>query len=57
MSDIDTIEYFKSPGKVNTEKALKLAYEYSEEYKIPKVVIATTKGSTAAKALDLFTNL
>ncbi len=57
MSDIDTIEYFKSPGKVNTEKALKLAYEYSEEYKIPKVVIATTKGSTAAKALDIFTDL
>lgn len=57
MSEVDTILYFKTPGKTNTEKALKLAYEYSEEYNIPKIVIATTKGSTAAKALDIFTNL
>jgi len=40
MSEVDTIVYFKEKGKANTEKALKLAYEYSEEYKIPKVVIA-----------------
>lgn len=57
MSEVDTILYFKSPGKANTEKVLKLAYEYSEEYEIPKVVIATTKGSTAAKALDIFPDL
>ncbi len=57
MSEVDTIVYFKEPGKANTEKALKLAYEYSEEYKIPKVVIATSKGATASKALDIFTDL
>lgn len=56
MSEVDTIVYFKESGKANTEKALKLAYEYSEEYKIPKVVIATSKGTTAAKALDIFTD-
>jgi hypothetical protein len=56
MSEVDTIVYFKEKGKANTEKALKLAYEYSQEYKIPKVVIATSKGTTAAKALDIFTD-
>lgn len=57
MSEVDTIEYFKEAGKTNTEKALKYAYEYSEGFNIPKVVIATTKGYTAAKALDIFTDL
>jgi len=57
MSEVETIVYFEKPGHKNTEKALKLAYEYSEEYNIPKVVIPTSKGSTASKALDIFTNL
>ncbi|MFW9924556.1 MAG: hypothetical protein ACFFDW_14830 [Candidatus Thorarchaeota archaeon] len=57
MSEVETIVYFQETGKVNTERVLKMAYEYSEEYKIPKVVIATTKGFTAAKALDIFTDL
>jgi len=57
MSEVETIVYFHKPGSANTEKALKLAYEYAEEYKIPKVVIASSKGATAAKALDIFTDL
>ncbi|MBD3189985.1 MAG: hypothetical protein GF308_05055 [Candidatus Heimdallarchaeota archaeon] len=58
MSDVvETIVYFQKPGKENTEKTLKLAYEYAEEYNIPKIVIASTKGYTAAKALDIFTDL
>jgi hypothetical protein len=56
MSEVDTIVYFKESGNVNTEKALKLAYEYSEEYKIPKVVIPSSKGITASKALDIFSD-
>jgi hypothetical protein len=54
MSEVETIVYFNEPGKKNTEKALKLAFEYSENYDIPKIVIATTKGYTIAKALDIF---
>ena len=57
MSEVETIVYFKEKGKVNTEKALKLAYEYSEEYNIPKIVIASSKGTTAAMALDIFKDL
>ncbi|NHJ49206.1 MAG: hypothetical protein FK733_15565 [Asgard group archaeon] len=56
MSEVDTILYFKKKGNVNTDKALKLAYEYSEEYNIPKVIIPSSKGTTAAKALDIFTD-
>ena len=55
MSEVETIVYFKEPGQENTKKALKLAFEYSEEYKIPKIVIASSKGTTAAEALDIFT--
>ena len=54
MSEVETIVYFKKPGVDNTEKALKLAYEYAESYNIPKVIIASSKGTTAAKALDIF---
>ncbi|MBN1330430.1 MAG: hypothetical protein JXA54_13230 [Candidatus Heimdallarchaeota archaeon] len=57
MSEVETIVYFKKSGPENTEKALKLAYEYAVEYKIPKVIIASSKGTTAAKALDIFENL
>jgi hypothetical protein len=57
MSEVETIVYFKEKGKVNTTKALKLAYEYAEEYNIPKIIIATTKGATAAEALDIFEDL
>ena len=32
MSEVDTIVYFNEKGKANTTKALKLAYEYAEEY-------------------------
>ncbi|HUT81645.1 MAG TPA: hypothetical protein VMZ29_10635 [Candidatus Bathyarchaeia archaeon] len=56
MSEVETIVYFKKSGPENTEKALKLAYEYAIEYKIPKVLIASSKGTTAAKALDIFEN-
>jgi hypothetical protein len=52
--EIETITYFKDPGKKNTESALKLAHEYAKINDIPKVVIATTKGSTIAKAMDIF---
>ncbi|MHA1211456.1 MAG: pyruvate kinase alpha/beta domain-containing protein [Candidatus Heimdallarchaeota archaeon] len=57
MSEVETIVYFEKPGPENTEKALKLAYEYAEEYKIPKVIISSSKGATAVKALDIFTDL
>ncbi len=46
--------YFDQPGKVNTEKTLTLAYERGRELGITEVVLASTTGDTAYKALEIF---
>mmetsp|Transcript_14634 Transcript_14634/g.7150 ORF Transcript_14634/g.7150 Transcript_14634/m.7150 type:complete len:183 (-) Transcript_14634:429-977(-) len=46
--------YFDKPGKINTEQTLKAAKEKAEELKINEVVVASTSGDTAYKALDIF---
>ncbi|MBU1052384.1 MAG: hypothetical protein KKC46_00965 [Proteobacteria bacterium] len=46
--------YFDKPGKINTEKTLKLAFERGKALKIKEVVVATSKGDTAKKALEIF---
>ncbi|QTA92446.1 pyruvate kinase alpha/beta domain-containing protein [Desulfonema magnum] len=46
--------YFDKPGKVNTEQTLKLAYERGKELGLNEVVLASTMGDTAYKALEIF---
>lgn len=46
--------YFDKPGKDNTEQTLKLAAERGKELGLKEVVVASTTGYTAYKALDLF---
>ena len=46
--------YFDKPGKINTEKALKLAYERGKALGIKEVTVASSKGDTAKKALEIF---
>ena len=46
--------YFDSPGKENTEQTLKLAFERGKELGIEEVVVATSKGDTAYRALEIF---
>ncbi len=46
--------YFDKPGKVNTEQTLKLAYDRGKELGLNEVVVASTKGDTAYKALEIF---
>lgn len=46
--------YFDQPGKVNTEQTLKLAYERGKELGLKEMVVASTKGDTAYKALEIF---
>ena len=46
--------YFNEPGKVNTEQTLKLAYERGKELELNEVVVASTTGDTAYKALEIF---
>lgn len=46
--------YFDKPGKVNTEETLKMAYIRGKELGLKEVVVASTKGDTAYKAIELF---
>ncbi len=50
----EKIVYFEEPGKVNTETTLELAKDRALRRGIKKVVLATTTGFTAVKALAIF---
>jgi hypothetical protein len=46
--------YFEKPGIENTEETLKLAKKRAEELGIKTIVVASTVGDTAVRALDVF---
>jgi hypothetical protein len=48
------ILYFESKGEVNTDETLKIAKERADELGIRDVVVASTRGGTGVKAVDLF---
>jgi hypothetical protein len=48
------IVYFNKMGKANTEDTLRLAKERFDELGLKKVIIATSFGDTAVKALEYF---
>jgi hypothetical protein len=50
------VVFFDSSGEHNTLEALKIAKDCAEENGIKNVVVASTRGSTAAKARDVFKN-
>ena len=50
------IHYFEKPGKINTEETLKLAITRAEELKIRHMVIASSSGETALKAVEMAEN-
>lgn len=47
--------HFDQPGKTNTEQTLSLAYKRGKKLGLKEVVVASTKGDTAYKALEIFT--
>ncbi|HUT96615.1 MAG TPA: pyruvate kinase alpha/beta domain-containing protein [Dehalococcoidales bacterium] len=49
--------YFEKPGIGNTEETLKIARKRAEELRIKTIVIASTGGDTAIKALEAFPGL
>jgi len=49
--------YFEQPGKDNTEAVFKLVQQRINELGIKKLVIASTGGDTAAKAVNYFNNV
>lgn len=48
------IVYFDNPGPENTEEVLRIAKARAEELGINTIVVATTVGNTAARAVEVF---
>lgn len=46
--------YFENPGEANTDETLRIARERAGELGIKTVVVATTVGGTAVKAVEVF---
>ena len=51
------IEYFEQRGWANTERTLELACQRAREAGIGTIVLASTRGYTARKALEISTDL
>jgi len=49
--------YFDRPGSENTEEVFRIARQRAEELSIKTVVIASTRGETAVKAMEAFQGL
>ncbi len=52
-----TIVYFDKPGRENTEEVLRIANKRARELGIKKILVASTVGETAVKAMEVFTGL
>jgi len=52
-----TIEYFEERGRANTERTLELACQRAGEAGMRTVVLASTRGYTAGKALEICSDL
>lgn len=48
------VTYFESPGKENTDAALKIAKDYADKNGIKSVIVASTTGYTAEKSAEVF---
>lgn len=46
--------YFEKPGKGNTHKTLEMAYKQAKALGLHEIVLASTSGNTAYRALDIF---
>lgn len=57
MSVEEKVVYFSKPGEENTDLTLRLAKEYAEKYNIKHIVVASTTGRTALKAIKVFKGL
>ncbi len=51
--EIKTV-YFNKPGRANTKKVLQIARKRAEELDIKTMVVASSSGSTAARAVEIF---
>jgi hypothetical protein len=55
MADLNIeVTYFENGGPQNTNKALQVARIFADQFNINDIVIASTTGTTASKALEFF---
>ena len=55
MTDLSIeVTYFEKGGPQNTEKALQIAKKYADQFNIRDIMIASTRGTTAKIALEIF---
>lgn len=54
MSTETLFTHFKEPGKANTQQTLEFAYGRGKELGLNEVVVASTTGETAYKAMEVF---
>ena len=49
--------YFENPGNENTEEVLRITKQRAEELGIKTILVASTRGDTAVKAMDVLQGL
>ena len=49
--------YFETPGRENTEEVLRIAKQRAEELGIKTILVASTRGDTAVKAIEVLKGL
>jgi hypothetical protein len=54
MSERKTIIYFTKPGEGDADETMKAALERAKELGIRDIVVASTRGASALKALEIF---
>jgi len=55
MTDLKIeVTYFEKPGPDNTDKALQIAKKYADQLSIKDIVLASTTGTVAQKAVEIF---
>ena len=54
--EIKTV-YFNSAGSENTDEVLRIARQRAEELGIKTILVASTTGNTAVKAMEVFTGM
>jgi len=55
MVDLEfEVTYFETPGPHNTDKALDIAKKYADQFNIKDIIMASTTGMVAEKAIKLF---
>ena len=52
--DYSRIVYFEKPGRRNTDELLRLARERAEELEIRDIIVASSRGRTGLKAVEVF---